>query len=1348
MKRGRPESHFSNERIGLPTRARRSATTTASRHRLAVPIVACCLLVTSAAADAEDWSTFRNDNARTGSVSESISFPLTRAWRYTSPSAPAAAWAGPDRRVIEGKELRHRVLFDDALHVTSSKGRVYFGSSVDHRVRCMDSATGGELWSFITGGPVRLAPTFWQGKLLFGSDDGFVYCLEADTGKTIWKLRAGPADEWLLARGEMVSRWPVRTGVMVDEGVAYFGAGIFPHEDVYLYAVNAGDGSIVWNRDNISETEAGRDDLSPQGYLLTNDDILFVPSGRSLPAAFDKRTGKRLHKRYHGWRGDGGGIIGGTGALLADGQIYSAGPHHMLAMDQKTGDVGFGWFTGRQMAVAGDDAFVATGESVKRMNRVAYAEGSRERHKIDGQMKGLYGKLRRAKDDEAKTLREQLAPLKEQRAATEQAGVKWDTPSEHESALAATANAVFVGGNETVVAYDVETGEEIWSADVAGEARGLSVADGRLLVSTTAGDVIAFAADGDGESTDSVAQSAAKNPYAQDEWSKVYATAAEEILARANVKQGFCLVVGAETGRLAYHLAKRSDLKIYAVEPDAEKVAKAREALSAAGLYGYRVVVHQAELADIGYSNYFANLIVSDSLLRHGSLPGDPKNIVRHLKPVGGVACLGRPSGAPGETPSAAELTSWLDGMDLGTAATIDREGSWTTLARGGLPGAGNWSHLYGEPGNTASSDDRRVKGDLGVLWYGDPGAGKMVNRHAGAVGPLAVNGRLFVQGHESVMAYDAYNGMFLWERGNEKAIRTGVFKNYNPGNLVAGENNLFVMIEDRCVELDGASGEIVRTYELPTSRPDKKFEWGYLAYNEGILYGTATVREEIEKRLQRRGRVTVDATDAIFAIDTKTGEHLWTYEGKSISHHTIALGPERVFFVDSSLTAEQRQALLDQDKTELKKLTGEEAKQAEERMKRIDVRMAVALDARTGKKAWSEAVDVTDCSKIGIGGGELTLMYHNNVLVFCGANANGHYWKQFVSGEFKKRRLVCLSAEDGHKLWAKDANYRHRPIVVEDRIFAEPWAYDLYSGAQQTRKHPLTGQDVPWSMIRPGHHCGMLTGCPNMLMFRSGFTGFFDLAADTGTRHFAGHRMGCWVNAVPANGLVMIPESSAGCVCLFSISATITLEPRQSRRPWSIYSSVGAKTPVKRMALNLGAPGDRKDARGVAWLAYPRPNTSRKQTGLDLALDLGESFVDGGQFNSQNFRSVSIKNTETPWLFSSSADGLRECRLPLLGEDDAPADYTVKLYFADLAEGAQPGERVFDVKLQGQTVLENFDVATEADGAGKALVREVSGIHVTDNLHVELVPKTEKPSQQQSPLLSAIEVVQSSEGE
>src|SRR5439155_26148034 len=111
----------------------------------------------------------------------------------------------------------------------------------------------------------------------------------------------------------MISRSPVRTGVLVDGGTASFGAGIFPHENVFLYAVEAATGKVVWKNDAISQDDAGRNELSPRGYLLATKEILFVPSGRALSVAFHRATGEQLKRTAGTWRG-----IGGTQAMLAD----------------------------------------------------------------------------------------------------------------------------------------------------------------------------------------------------------------------------------------------------------------------------------------------------------------------------------------------------------------------------------------------------------------------------------------------------------------------------------------------------------------------------------------------------------------------------------------------------------------------------------------------------------------------------------------------------------------------------------------------------------------------------------------------------------------------------------------------------------------------------------------------------------------------------------------------------------------------------------------------------------------------------------------------------------------------
>ena len=125
---------------------------------------------------AADWPTYRGNNERTGATAESLAVPLALRWQYDSPALLKIAWAGAEGRVIERKLLGHRVKFDDAIHPAVVGGRVYFGSSVDHRLHCVELKTGRTLWSFFTAAPIRLAPTVTNGRVYFGSDDGRVYC--------------------------------------------------------------------------------------------------------------------------------------------------------------------------------------------------------------------------------------------------------------------------------------------------------------------------------------------------------------------------------------------------------------------------------------------------------------------------------------------------------------------------------------------------------------------------------------------------------------------------------------------------------------------------------------------------------------------------------------------------------------------------------------------------------------------------------------------------------------------------------------------------------------------------------------------------------------------------------------------------------------------------------------------------------------------------------------------------------------------------------------------------------------------------------------------------------------------
>ena len=1343
-----------------------------------------CLLSLSAQAD---WPTYQHDASRVGHTEANLSTPLQPRWVYTSPVPPELAWPGEDGRVIEGMELHNRIRFDDVFHTAIAGGRAYFGSSVDGRLYCLDLATGRELWSHFTDGPIRLAPMVAEGRVYTGSDDGHVYCLDAASGALIWRLRAGPNDERVLARGRMISRWPVRTGVLVDGGVAFFGAGVFPHEKVFIHAVEAATGKVLWKNDTVSQQDAGRNDLSPQGYLLATQDLLFVPSGRALAMAFDRHTGVPLNKPSPGWRSDAGGQIGGAQAMLVEDQILAVGEHQVLALDQKTGKTGYAWFRGRQMTFSGSTGFMANGKEITAIDRDAHARSTQERHAIEMKANKLNSDLRKhaavaelkkvtAADKALKAAKaagtgvaeaeaalakaaqkyeplrvdyqaqkDQLAAWRKQLEEFKEAGILWSRPIAHESALILAGNTLVVSGKNEVLCLDAATGAETWKSAVEGEARGLAVSDDHLLVSTTAGKVYAFAAAA--QKLPALAETPAleKNPFPQDALSKRYAEAAEQVLAHSNVKDGFCLVIGSEQGRLAWEIAQRSNLKVYGLEPDAEKVRASRDTLVRTGLYGSRLVIDHLDLTVIPHASYFANLIVSDHLLLTGHMPGLPQEVARVLKPIGGVLALGVPDSAPDAVKTAAKTSvdAWLQATGLlEEKAALRQAGTYALLTRAALPGADSWSHQYGNAANTASNRDERVKGGLSVLWYGDPGPGKMVNRHVGAVGPISTNGRLFIQGEWTVMAYDAFNGRALWEVENPGALRDGLKGAYEPGNMAASDDHLFVAVEDHCNQFDAATGKVVHQFKLPAQdlQPDK--QWGYIAYENGILYGAVTDRKELAAVRARRSKAAAQASDAIFAYEVASQKLLWRHQGQYISHVTIAIGDGRLFFVDSSLTPEQRDDLLKADKTELAKLTGKARDLAEERLKSADVRMATALDARTGELVWAKPVDVTDCSEIGIGGGSLTLIYQNGHLVLGGANANGHYWEQYLAGEFERRRLVVLDAEKGNKLWSKDANYKSRPTVINNEIIAEPWAYDLYTGKPKTRTHPLTGEETPWMFSRPGHHCGTLSATQHLMFYRSKTTAFYNLDTDEGTEHFGGQRLGCWINTIPANGLVMVPEASAGCVCLFSIASTLVFEPRdQSRMKWGVYSASGDSRPVRHMALNLGAPGDRRDAHGKLWLGYPRPSS---RAGIDLPLNLKQSFAKGGAFFDVNEETLTLAGTDTPWLFASGASGLSKAEVPLLNPGDAAQTYQVRLSFAAPA-GDQPGQRVFDVKLQGKTVAAGLDIAAKAGAAQTAHVETFENIAVTDNLVLELVPaQADGPL----PVLNALEILRTGDKE
>ncbi|MHC4702110.1 MAG: outer membrane protein assembly factor BamB family protein, partial [Planctomycetota bacterium] len=167
-------------------------------------------------------------------------------------------------------------------------------------ITAIDTETGAEKWKFHTDGPVRFAPVAWKGKVFAGSDDGCLYCLQAATGNLLWKFRAVPSNRRIIGNGRMMSVWPVRGGPVLKDGRIYFAAGIWPFEGIFVYALDAETGKVIWLNDRSGSLYLGHPHgawsfggPSLQGYLVINGNDLLVPNGTGgVPAYFDIETGK------------------------------------------------------------------------------------------------------------------------------------------------------------------------------------------------------------------------------------------------------------------------------------------------------------------------------------------------------------------------------------------------------------------------------------------------------------------------------------------------------------------------------------------------------------------------------------------------------------------------------------------------------------------------------------------------------------------------------------------------------------------------------------------------------------------------------------------------------------------------------------------------------------------------------------------------------------------------------------------------------------------------------------------------------------------------------------------------
>lgn len=228
-----------------------------------------------------------------GIVLLSLTSLLPAQTMFRGNPAHTGVYAGPGPRVFHRLKWKfptgNRVVGSPVLN----DNVIYFGSD-DGNVYAVDAESGRQLWRTATRGPVPCTPAIANGTVYVNSYDGKFYALDARTGAVKWKFTTG-GERRFEAKGLHGMQPKTQTfadpfdiflsSPTVVDGAVYFGSG-----DSHVYSLDAATGALRWKFKTGDVVHA-----SP----AVVDGVVFIGSWDSYFYALEAKTGKEKW-RFHG----------------------------------------------------------------------------------------------------------------------------------------------------------------------------------------------------------------------------------------------------------------------------------------------------------------------------------------------------------------------------------------------------------------------------------------------------------------------------------------------------------------------------------------------------------------------------------------------------------------------------------------------------------------------------------------------------------------------------------------------------------------------------------------------------------------------------------------------------------------------------------------------------------------------------------------------------------------------------------------------------------------------------------------------------------------------------------------
>ncbi len=1197
---------------------------------------------------AEDWPMWRCTPGRTAVSREQLGDDLELLWtRKLTPRKQT--WDDPLNQDL--------MTFDRVFEPIVMGGKMFVGFNDTDRVVAYDASTGAQVWTFFTDAPVRLAPAGWNGRVYFTSDDGKLYCVSAEDGSLAWQFAGGPNSRKAIGNSRLISAWPARGGPVVRDGRVYFAASIWPFMGVYIYALDAVTGEIVWVNDDSGEqylkqphSAPAFGGVAPQGNLVATHDTLLVPGGRSIPAAFDRHTGAfRYFEINAAGKGTGGSFV------AADDQAWFVHTRGKGTRQFNLADGVKTEFMPNQPVITEDRLYSAQLENDQPVIRA-------------------FGRDKK---------------------------LTWQVAGDGRGDLILAGSRLYAAGTKDISVLSLPDGDDklpkvdkLVSLDVQVER--LLAGDGKLFAVTLDGRIMAFGK----------AQNKPPKVW-QANVKEIDTSEADRVAAHSLMPEyggnGFGIWFGNTQHGLARAIAAKSAfVQLALVDSNRQRVDATRAELDAAGLYG-RVTAHHSSTGDFNAPPYVAQMIFvspewSQPFTDDATLVAE---VYESLRPYGGTMHL--LCDAPDKSPVIHEMVKKIESLRM-EQATVEA-GPYGAVVRrvGPLPKSGDWTHQYGDVANTLKSNDARVKLPLGVLWFGGNSNVDILPRHGHGPPEQIIGGRLFIEGMSSLSARDVYTGRVLWKRefnnlGTHDIYFDDTYKDtpldpaYNqihiPGangrgtNFVATEDRVYILEGAVCHVLDPATGHTLTEIAIPQSDPANPVQWAYIGVYRDVLLGGLGFANYRDRHAFTKDAIPTNSTEAkkaafglksldrsasagLIAFDRKTGKQLWRADAvHSFWHNGIVAGNGKVF-------------CLDKNPTPVEDLLRRRGKSLPSTYR------IVALDHLTGQTIWEK--------HDGVFGTWLGFSEKYDLLLQAGASASDRLAAETGQG------MAVLRGQDGAVQWYQESLKYSGPCVLHNdtvitnaNSYAESaGAFSLINGSPRLIPNPITGQLQPWKLTR-SYGCNSIIASENLLTFRSGAAGFYDLATHAGTGNLGGFRSGCTANLIVANGVLNAPDYTRTCSCGYQNQTSLALVHMPELDLWSANHSAKARSAheqIGHIGINFGAPGDRKDSGGVLWVEYPE--TTQDDSPVPIMID-----GDVRYFRDQ----VNIgDDSQLPWVTASGIEGVQSMRISML-----PPVKTSKLVDGRLVEIAQDDaeeDELGDVDLSSSDLELVSDVSRQTIG-------------------------------------------------